>query len=335
MTEAAISDVQRERILRQVVLPIHFSREPAGKPEFTLVAGQPGSGRPLTVRSLARASSTPVTTLSGEDLRAFHPGFPKLRRDESASAAQELAQAAAYWARECIRFARENQYPLILEGTFANASAAAALAGRFAGAGFSTRVVVSTARRAQSLLSVTSRYLRDVRAGDPPVYVTREAHDDALDASARLVDAAETTPFVDRLTLLSRGGRVDFDATGTLPADFAEASALFAAAQSSRMTRLDSTQWLSELHHCTDFALSRRDLPREVTESLIDLHETSLREVIPELHVPAVGKFTTAMEQRTAERLVALRRSLPSAPRVDVTGPVISPPGPDRGGMSR
>jgi hypothetical protein len=73
-----------------------------------------------------------------------------------------------------------------------------------------------------------------------------------------------------------------------------------------------------------------------VTELLVDLHETSLREVIPELHVPAGGPFATAMEQKTVAALVALRKNLaPAVGAVDIAAPVVVPGGPERGGVSR
>ena len=93
--------------------------------------------------------------------------------------------------------------------------------------------------------------------------------------------------------------------------------------------------WLSELHHVTEFAASRRDLPDGVTQLLVDLHETALREVIPDLHVPADGKFATAIEQKTVAGLVALRRSLPREQPVTASAPVLAPTGPEREGVSR
>jgi hypothetical protein len=85
----------------------------------------------------------------------------------------------------------------------------------------------------------------------------------------------------------------------------------------------------------TEFAASRRDLPRGVTELLADLHEVALREVIPELHVPRDGKFRIAIEQKTVANLVALRRAVPQEQSVDAAAPLFVPVGPERGGVSR
>jgi antitoxin (DNA-binding transcriptional repressor) of toxin-antitoxin stability system len=207
---------------------------------------------------------------------------------------------------------------------------------RFAGEGFTTRVVVVGSRREESLLTVTSLYLRAVRAGVPARLTTRDAHDRAFEATRILVATLEKAPSADRVSVVDRAGSSVFDARRTASdRPFAGASAALQAAQTAQLSRFDATQWLSELHHITDFATSRRDLPVGVSDLLLDLHETALREVIPELHVPGDGKFATAIEQKTVATLVALRRPQPRERTVDAAAPVIAPVGPDLRGISR
>lgn len=333
MSTADLDNDAREEILRDEILPLLFPEAPAGEaPTFVLVAGQPGAGRSRAAATLAR-DRRDLAVLNGEELRAFHPAFT----DSRAGAAGAISQAVAGWVSGAIRYAREHGRSLAVEGAFANESAAAGTARRFADAGFQTRLVVVGVRRAQSLLSVTSRCLREIHAGVPAGFTSRDAHDEGLAATRRLTTSAENSGWVDRLTIVDRVGRDVFDANrseGT-PA-FDGASAALLDAQSARMGRFEATQWLSELHHASRFAAAARGLPGGVGEMLVDLHETSLREVIPQLHVPAEGKFATAMEQKTVARLVALRQTLTAPqPRIDVAAPVVAPAGPERGGLSR
>jgi len=337
MSDRDLSDDAHREILRRDILPLYFPGESASEsPSLVLLGGQSGAGRLRATAVLLPEHAGDLAVLSGDELRAFHPGYRELTISSSTDGSQELARASAVWVRDCIRHARENQRSLLLEGTFRDPSVAVGTAARFAAGGFQTRVVVVGSRRPESLLTVVSRYLRDVQVGGPARYTSREAHDGGFEAARALVSTVEETPSVDRLTVLSRGGDVVFDARRADGEDpFRGASAALMAAQAARMGRFDATQWLSELHHVTDFASSRRDLPGGVTESLVDLHETALREVIPELHVPADGKFATAIEQKTVARLVALRRSLQPAQSADVAAPVLAPGGPERGGVSR
>jgi len=327
----------RDEILRSQILPLMFpAGDSAEAPTLILLAGQPGAGKSMITGRLIADLGSALAVLNAEDLQAFHPNGFGSSRPNSAEDAQAMGRDTAVWVRECIRFAREHRRSLLLEGTFQDSNAAQGTAARFSDAGFQTRVVVAASRRAESLLSVTSRYLREVHSGGSARYSSREAHDAAFEATRTLVAAIESAASVDRLTVIGRDGRTVFDGRRTdWPEAFAGAVAALAAAQSTRMSRAAATQWLSELHHVTDFAASRRDLSRGVTELLVDLHEVSLREVIPELQVPADGKFASAMEQATAARLVSLRRSVQPAQPVDAAAPVRVPGGPERGGLSR
>lgn len=337
MNAPGLDTTAREQILHRDILPLYFpdARAPQA-PSFVLVAGQPGAGRSRASSRLLRDTGADLAVLNSDDLRAFHPGSLDPQTDADPGSAA-LAEAVAGWVSSCIRYAREHRRSVALEGTFANTEAAAGTAQRFAAEGFTTRVVVVGSRRAESLLSVTSGYLSDVRANRPAVLTSRQVHDDALEATRRLVASVEDSAWVDRLTVVGRDGSPVFDASRSDGAGFEGASAALTAAHAARMGRFDAAQWLSELHHVTDFAATRRGLAADITELLVDLHETSLREVIPQLHVPAGGKFATAMEQKTVATLVPLRKTLPltPTPTVDLAAPVVVPAGPERGGPSR
>lgn len=338
MKPVDLDDDAREQILHRDILPLYFPEtESDPTPTLVLVAGQPGAGRSRASSSLVRDAKSDVAVLTGEDLRSFHPGTLHPSASADPESARSIAQAVAGWVSACIRHAREHHRSLVLEGTFTNVAAVAGTAERFAAEGFTTRVVVLGSRRAESLLSVTSEYLRKVQAGRAPSVVSRDAHDQGFAATRSLIASVEDSVWADRLTVIDRGGRVLFDADRFAEsAAFAGAGAVLAAAQSARMGRFDATQWLSELHHVTDFAATRRQLPAAVTEVLVDLHETSLREVIPELHVPAGGPFATAMEQKTVAALVTLRKNvIPGVGPVDIAAPVVVAGGPERGGVSR
>lgn len=338
MSDWELGDVERDEILRRSILPLYFpaSTQADESPTLVLLAGHPGSGRSRATRNLLADRGPNVATVGGDDLRAFHPRFVEAAATRDPDARAALARATAGWVRDCIRYARENSRSLVLEGSFQDPSIAVGTSERFASEGFQTRIVVVASRRAESLLTVTSGYLRDVHADAPARFVSRETHDRGFEATRALVAVAEDAVSVDRLTVVSRDGAAVFDRLRTNGEEgLRGARAALESAQSARMGRFDATQWLSELHHATEFSTSRPDLPRGVTELLIDLHETALREVIPELHVPINGKFATAIEQRTVARLVSLRRSLPREERVDMAAPVVAPVGPDRRGFSR
>ncbi|MGX5769750.1 zeta toxin family protein [Microbacterium trichothecenolyticum] len=331
MSTPSLDDAARDEILRRDILPLYFpGQDGSSEPMFTLLAGQPGAGRSRVRLGPRDEPDAEVVVLNSAELRAFHPAF--LGPDVEAT---EVAQAVAGWLSGCIRFAREHHRSIVLEGSFGNVPAAVGTAQRFAAEGFTTQLVVVGSTRAESLLSVTSGYLRDAQARRRSTLPRRAEHDDAFHATRRLVESVDQSGWVDRVTVVARDGRNVFDATRT-ELGFAGAGAALVAAQSTRMGRFDATQWLSELHHVTDFASTMRPMPDGVGELLVDLHETALREVIPQLHVPTGGKFATAIEQKTVAALVTLRQTVtPAVGPIDIAAPVVVPAGPERGGVSR
>ncbi|WP_341976051.1 zeta toxin family protein [Microbacterium sp. LWO13-1.2] len=337
MSDWELSNENHQEVLRRDILPLYFPPAVSSDdPTLVLLIGQPGAGRSRSTGQLIAEHGADVAALNADDLGAFHPRFLELAASRSPEASAALSRATAGWVRDCVRFARENHRSLLLEGAFQDPSIALATAARFAAEGFATRIVVVASRRAESLMCVVSRYLREVHAGAPAQYTSLAAHDRGFTATRSLVPAIEESAAVDRLTVLGRGGRVAFDAQRAGATDaFAGADAALAAAQSARMSRLDATQWLSELHHVTDFATSRRDLSRGVTESLVELHAIALDELIPELHVPTGGKFAMVMAQKVSARLELLRRSLRTEEAVDAATPILVPGGPEHGGLSR
>lgn len=327
-----------DAILERDVLPLVFqhSIHPEDSPSLTLLAGQPGAAPLRAARALVVDHGQVPAVVGAENLRAFHPRFAELSTGSTAEALDGVTRATAAWMRDCIRYAREKRRSLVLEGAFQDPVVAIGTTERFAAAGFKTRVVVVASRRAASLLSVASLYLSNVHADKLVRLVSREAHDRAFQATRALAEATVNSASVGRLTVIGRAGDPVFDANRhDGEAAFAGAGSALEAEQSARLTRFDATQWLSELHHMTDFAMTRRDLPLGVTELLLELHEVALREVIPELHVPSDGKFISAIEQKTVTRLGDLRRSLPREEYVDLAAPVATPVGPERGGISR
>lgn len=338
MTQWELDDVEQDTILKRSVLPYHFAvgELESSQPALILLTGQPGAGRARATGSLITDHGPAVAVVSSDDLRGFHPRFSQLVSSHAPDALEGVTRAAAGWMRDCIRYARENKCSLLLEGAFQDPVVALGAAQRFADAGFQTRIAIVASRRAESLLSVASLYLSNVRSGRLAVPVTREAHDRAFEATRALAAEAAGSASVDRLTVIGRNGDVVFDAhradgNGALVG----AGAALEAEQSTRLSRFDATQWLSELHHMSGFAMTRRDLPRGVTELLVELHEVSLREVIPELHAPRDGKFISIIEQKTAARLSELQRSMPHEQVVDLAAPVATPAGRERGDLSR
>ncbi|MGC5224885.1 zeta toxin family protein [Micromonospora sp. DT81.3] len=328
------SDEELRRIFEQQILPIVFpAASSSAAPTLVLLAGQPGAGRSRATAGVLAESPADMVVLSGDDLRVFHPHFLALNRSRLAEAPQILAEASAAWVRSCLRHARTAGRSLLVDGPFHTPRVALATADLFARDGFTTRVVVAATPRAESLLATASRYLLDARAGRASRFTSVEDHDGDWNSTRALVGELETTPSVDRLTVIGREGAARFDAERTAPERFTGATRALVREQATSMTSGFAMRWMSELRAMTDYVMASPQAPRPLGELLIELHEVALNEVLPRLSLPLDSLARPAAEASLAEQLIELRRAVPVEPanREDVAAPVSSPAQPDRG----
>ncbi|MFH8251489.1 zeta toxin family protein [Microbacterium sp. B2969] len=332
MTEWTPSEPEQVRIFEERIAPVVFAHSTADSPTLVVLDGQVGSGAPAAASRLATEYSDGIAIVSNEGLTAFHPHFLELSRSRSPEATRLLAEPTAGWMTRSLRHARTTGRSMLLQGTFHTPSAVLAACDVFAQSGFATRVVVVATPRAESLLAAASRYMLDVRAGRGGRFTSVESHDVGFDTTGALTATLETSPSVDRLTILGTGGAVLFEAERTDASSFAGATQALRRGQAQSMSAPRSMRWLSELRAVTDFALSMGRPSSPVGELLIELHTVALAEVLPRMPLPTDSQARTAGEATLTRQLVELRRTVPvERPAVDVAAPVVAPPGPDRG----
>lgn len=329
----SLDEVRIAELLEQTVLPVVFAgTEASPSPELVLVVGQPGAGR-TRVLGMLSAETSSLHVVSGDGLRAFHPRYLDAQQSDELEAHQALADASSRWFAGCLRFARANKRSLVAEGSLANSATVVSTATRFADEGYRTRVVVVATSRAESALATVSTFLANRRDGSRAPFQSMERHHRGLEGTRALVESLEHDATVDRLTILDRSGQVVFDAHRGEASGFSSATAALTRAQNQPLSTLQSAQWMGELRRIAEnVAATRPD--QAVADALADLYELGLRDVIPGLDVPARSRVVAVQERRYAEALHSLRSTaVPAQPTID-PGPVIAPPGPDRGGIS-
>lgn len=333
MTDWAPSEQERERIFEDRIAPVIFPYAPVdGTPTIVVLDGQVGAGGPAAASHLSREHPDGIAIVSNEGLVPFHPRYLELARSRSPEALRLLAEPTAGWLTRSLRHARTTGRSLLLEGTFQTPTAVLAATDLFAWNGYTTRVVVVATPRSESLLAAASRYLLDERAGRAGRFTGVELHDAGFDGTRALTSTLETAPSVDRLTVVGRDGATLFDAERADSSGFAGATDALRRGQASGMPVPRAMRWLSELRAMTDFAVATGRPTGPVAELLIELHQVALGEVLPQMPLPTDSQARPAVKASLTRQLVGLRRALPlEPPRIDVSGPVISPSGPDRG----
>lgn len=301
-------------IYRTLVKPTIFADSAGGEatPTLVLLSGQPGSGK-------SRASSRLVgehlgmVALSGDDLRIFHPEYRQLISDAPEHAGPILAEATRPWVRSAIQDALEDRRSLLLEGTFGDSDTTLATADRFRQAGFHVRVVALAAPRVLSVITVASRYLRDLKVGNVARFTRLSAHDNGYEGTTRLVDTLEQTNAVNRVTIVSRKGTVLLDQSSGVAntdASFTGASrALHAGRHPGSWGARSTMELLGELKQVTRFAIESGHLTPGTADLLIEAHRRALDEVVPRLSVEPDSPQAQFIHQAVSEQLVRLRRA--------------------------
>ncbi|GAA1661909.1 zeta toxin family protein [Microbacterium lacus] len=303
----------------------------ATTPALVLVRRPAGVTTAAATGRLVAEHGRDIAVINGDELRAMHPAAANPGPD----AMQVVQAAAAEWVRSSLAFAREHRRSILLEGSFTS-QATLGLARRFRDDGFEVRVVLCAARRSDSVLAAVSRHLSELRAGIASVFAGRDAVDRDRDGLYGLAAALEQPSAVGRVSVFGHSGASVFDVPGEVPeTGFPGVRDAVGVAESGRRSSLEAAQWLSELRRVTDFAKSRRNLPRPVVVALVELHEVALREVIPALPVPAGSIAAAGIERNVAADLVLLRRGLAIERPGDIAAPSVAPVSPNRAGLDR
>jgi hypothetical protein len=310
-------------ILGQRILPAVFAdTRPTDAPHLVLLSGQPGSGRSRAISSLLREDADGMAVISASLLSSFGGSA----EDEDADA-DRVAATSASWLIACMRHAREHRLSLLLDGPIP-AAAAEGILTTFRQAGYRTHVAVVASARAESLLAVASAYASNDRVRRPSELVPVEQHDrDLEDARALLAKAGAVGA---RLTVFDRDGGVAADQV-----DGPAAIRAFNGSSRTPMSTLRTVQWLSELKRVTAYARQPSSTLPELAPHLIALHETAIREVVPNLRIPTRSVVTRELESRLASELVALRRPTAPGPLQEPAVTVPTPPAPPTDGPSR
>lgn len=306
-----IAPEQIDDIYRTLIRPTVFGPTPGGEPSPTLVllGGQPGSGKSrASARLLAEYDG--MVALSGDDLRIFHPQYRNLVTAEPEQAGAVLADATSSWVRSAIQDALEERRSLLIEGTFGDPDVTLATAAQFREAGFHVRVVAIASPRVLSVVTATSRYLRDQKLGSPARFTRLSAHDRGYNGTTRLIEKIDSTTPADEVTVISRNGRVLFDRARDEEgaAAFAEAKGALHGGRHPQSWGARSTmELLGELKQISAYAVSGH-LTSDIADLLIEAHELALSEVVAHLSIDAAAPQARFIEQAVSEQLVALRR---------------------------
>ncbi|MGW7821850.1 zeta toxin family protein [Streptomyces puniciscabiei] len=230
---------------------------PRDDPRAVYVLGQPGAGKLLAARMVQRAMRTGTTRLVGDDLKAAHPDYFQLLRDDPRSAGAAIRTDYRAWFSRAEEYVRRRRGDVLIEAAPGSVKEFLDSALPFATDSYPVELVVLAVRAADSRLATALRYARALQIGGTGRFTTRSGHDTCFHALADIVAVAERHPRIAAITVIRRDGqallRHEADGSG-------RASWALAAERLRPYTEQEATAFL-QLHHAL-----RRALPRHRSE---------------------------------------------------------------------
>lgn len=179
-------------------------------PTTVLVGGQPGAGKSRASQIAVARGEGHVVVLGVDNYREFHPDYRRVLADDPLRMPDVTAEASGRWMQMCIEHARENNYSVLMEGTWRNAQVPLETARAARKDGRRVDAVVVAVQPEVSRLGTMERYYRAVLAGKDARWTPPEAHDAAVANLPGTVEAVAMSGDVDSLRVVDRHGATLF-----------------------------------------------------------------------------------------------------------------------------
>lgn len=205
-----LSNTEVERIYERSIRPDLLDDIPTSKtPTAVLVGGQPGAGKTVALAQVrAQLANTvgPAATISGDEVREYHPYWRSHARIDARAA--ELTQAdAGLWYTRLTNDGITKGANLVFETSMRQPDAVLQLADRLHASGYRVDAVILAVERDLSRQATLTRYDVARTVGDVPRFVPGPYHDSAYDRLRTTVTRLEKENAIDQIQLITRDGR--------------------------------------------------------------------------------------------------------------------------------
>lgn len=213
--EYRLSEQENERIFQERVKPFLLREaskdlRPSEHPTMVMVGGQPGAGKSKSIAAVRQELEKHggVLQIAADDLRDFHPSHRKLMRQDDRTAANYTHADASLWAEKAERFARQERFNVLLEGTMKTPENTAAKLAEYRREGYSTETRIIAVHERDSWQGVVSRYESQKLDRGTGRMTPKPVHDAAVKGLLATVEKIEREKLADRVRVDRRGGEM-------------------------------------------------------------------------------------------------------------------------------
>ena len=208
-----VSDKKIQDIFDNYVKPMVFSNsKPAhGKPVTVLIGAQPAAGKTQGQKHARRLYSDDLTSIVGDEFRKYHPFYRQMLRDEPTKMPDYTKELSARLVEKCIDYANDNDYSVIIEGTWRSDDVVMGTAKSAVENGRSVHLIALATKPSLSRIGMFSRYYDAVSAEKSARWTPPSAHEKVLSNIDNNIEEFAQSNLFDRYTVLDRSGHVLYD----------------------------------------------------------------------------------------------------------------------------
>lgn len=246
-----LQPAEHRRIFTDLIVPFHLGEpEPRRHPVAVYVVGQPGAGKTAASVVVLGALRPGAVLVSGEDFRAFHPGYARLLAERQRTAGAVLRADYRAWQDAAEEWLRRRRADVVVEAAPATGTDLLVAASRYQAAGYRVEMLVLAVRAADSRQGTAHRFALALEHGLPSRFTTSQGHDRCYRALAALAAAVDRHPAVHTVTVTDRDVRaLPARQGGTAAMLEAERQRPYTNAEASRFAAVQRRLWASLPQH--------------------------------------------------------------------------------------
>lgn len=178
-------------------------------PAAIVFGGQPGSGKSTAMATAVRELGGPAAAVAivGDELRAYHPAYDRLMREDDRLAAFYTDRDSGAWVEMAIDVARALRVPLVIEGTMRSFETVARTLHLLRDSGYRTEARALAVPWVHSWQAIQLRYETQRLDRGSGRMTTAQAHQAAYDGLPVTLAHVESERLADRVTVYSRDGK--------------------------------------------------------------------------------------------------------------------------------
>ena len=211
-----LSPAANERIFREEIIPeLTAGLTAADRPGAVVLGGQPGAGKSAmqSAAELEFKSRGGALAIVGDDLRAYHPEYRALLRQDDKTAAYYTDRDSGLWVEKLISYAKEQRFNLVIEGTMRVPEKVAQTLMDLRGAGYAVDARAIAVNERLSTLGIHQRYEQMVADRGHGRFTVPASHEAAYRAMPATLEVIELDRLADRVAVYARGGVLLYENT--------------------------------------------------------------------------------------------------------------------------